>query len=304
MEQTTVSVREASVAALRAKAPDVKATTLERYETGLKHFGQFVGELTPVPDAVTEDSIQEFKSFRVESGAAEQTLNNDLGAVSVLVSYAIKKEWLKERVKITRYKPKVRIRYLTPDQIRLYMAHLRSPFRPLFQLLLGTGMRLGEAEESRICDCLFSDDEARIQVGDSKTSSGVRVVFVPEWVAGTLKGHVAVNGLSGTDPLFSIPRGTIQQEHQRACRLAGIHEYTIHDHRHTAAVHLAKAGTPLPLIQDQLGHSRIEQTMQYARFHPDYGDLKKYFRRVADNFGLNPEFRGAIWGTQGKGQSR
>lgn len=66
----------------------------------------------------------------------------------------------------------------------------------------------------------------------------------------------------------------------------------------------AKAGTPLPLIQDQLGHSRIEQTMEYARFHPDYGDLKKYFRQVAENFGLSAGVQGAIWGTQGKGQSR
>lgn len=45
-------------------------------------------------------------------------------------------------------------------------------------------------------------------------------------------------------------------------------------------------------------------TLQDARFHPAYGDLRKYLRRVAEDFGASSEVRGAIWGTQGKGQIR
>ncbi len=37
---------------------------------------------------------------------------------------------------------------------------------------------------------------------------------------------------------------------------------------------MAKVGTPIPLIQEQLGHKRTEQTMAYARFHPDYPDIR------------------------------
>ena len=33
----------------------------------------------------------------------------------------------------------------------------------------------------------------------------------------------------------------------------------------------ARSGMPLNLIQQQLGHANISQTMRYARFNPDYG---------------------------------
>jgi len=69
-------------------------------------------------------------------------------------------------------------------------------------------------------------------------------------------------------------------------KLAGIHDYTIHDHRHTCAVSLVRAEMPLNLVQRQLGHKNIQMTMRYADFHPDYGDLVLYLDRVADRLGL------------------
>ena len=85
--------------------------------------------------------------------------------------------------------------------------------------------------------------------------------------------------LTGDDPIFTIRRRSVQAEHQRACRLAGIHDYRIHDHRHTAAVALARAGMPLHILQGQLGHKNIAMTMRYAQFHPDYPDVGAYFDR-------------------------
>ena len=68
--------------------------------------------------------------------------------------------------------------------------------------------------------------------------------------------------------------------------MAGIHGYTIHGHRHTAAVHLARAGLPLNLLMRQLGHSTIKMTMRYAAFHPAYSDMEEYFDRVGETLGL------------------
>jgi integrase len=83
-----------------------------------------------------------------------------------------------------------------------------------------------------------------------------------------------------------MPRRTTQKEHSRACKLAGINGYTIHDHRHTAAVHLARAGMPLNLLMRQLGHSTIKMTMRYAAFHPAYSDMAEYFEKVGETPGL------------------
>ena len=274
-------------AALRDKAPDVRSSTLERYHTGLGHFQTFVGDVATVRSALLTEIIQEFKSHRFGQGVSKETINNDLGAISILASYSLACGWLSERPAIRRFRSSVRIRYLEPDQITMYMAALRGPFRPLFQLLVGSGMRLGEAEALRACDLRFGSDGARALVQDAKTPAGNRAVFLPPWVASALSDWIERRAISGSDRLFAFRRRTVQAEHSRARGIVGLHEYTIHDHRHTAAVHMARVGMPLNLIQQQLGHANISQTMRYACFHPDYSDYGEYFQRIEQRFGLS-----------------
>lgn len=38
-------------------------------------------------------------------------------------------------------------------------------------------------------------------------------------------------------------------------------------------------------------HARIQQTMQYARFHPEYSDVREYFEAVGREFGLTSPYR-------------
>lgn len=303
LKHRTVPLRDAIDGALRAKAADVKKSTLQRYTEGLTHFSRFCGSGATVHESLAMERVQEFKGFRLDEGAAEETVNNDLGAVSVLATYCIQKGWLTKRPEVKRFRTKIRIRYLEPDELTVYMAALRSSFRPLFQLLVGSGVRLGEGESLRVCDLRFGKHEARALIEDSKSPSGVRPVFVPAWAAQALRARIAEYGLSGTDLIFSFKRKTVQQEHARACKIAGIVEYTIHDHRHTAAVSLARAGMPLHLLQRQLGHANITMTMRYAQFHPDYGDVSRYFDRVARTFGLSSTGAGSSLGSSPIGAS-
>ncbi len=231
------------------------------------------GDDAAVADVLTTDRIQEFKAARLASGAAKETVNNDLGAVSVLATFALGQSWIDERPRIKRFGSKDRIRYLEPDELAAYMAALRRLFRPIMQLLVGTGMRIGEGEALRMCDHRFGSTENRVSVRSSKTQSGVRSVFVPPWGAAAVKAHVDGTGSSGTEPVFTTPRRVVQAEHKRACGLVGLHDSWIHDPRHTAAVALPRAGLPLHLLQQQLGHKHITMTMKYARFHSDYSDV-------------------------------
>jgi integrase len=286
LRSADVALTRSISAALRWKEPDVAPTTLQRYETALSHFQSFCGPNATVRLSLTTENVQAFKKHRLDGGAKRETVNNDLGGVSVLSTYCLDQGLVDSRPKVKRFKSVVRIRYLEPDQINLYMAAVRRPFRTLFGLLIGSAARLGEAEALRICDLRLSEHGACALVEDAKTPEGVRPVFLPLWVAESLRAHIEEHRLSGTDPLFSIPRRTVQKEHSRACRIAGIHAYTIHDHRHTAAVSLARASMPLHLLQQQLGHTRIEMTMRYARFHPEYGDVALYFERVGESLGF------------------
>ena len=264
LARENVPLSDAIDKALQAKEPDVRSSTYASYRKGLEHFNRYVGGDTLIPDAFTTDQIQGFKGFRKREGAKPETINNDLIGISVVVTYPLEKGWLAKRPKMKRFKTKVRVTYLEPDQLTPYFAVVRRAFRPIFQLLVGTEMRLGEVESLRVCDLKLGDDGARAIVQDSKTDAGVRPVFIPPWAAAAVLAHIEESGKSGIDLIFDIPRSTIQGEHKRACKLAGIHGYTIHDHRHTAAVHLARAGMPLDLLQKQLGHTTIQMTMRYA----------------------------------------
>lgn len=281
----TASLGEAADAALDWKEPDVADSTHERYRTGLAHFREHVGEDMDVAEALDVDTIQSFKAARLKE-VTKNTVKNDLGAVSILATYAEQKSWIDERPTIKRYDYTTRIRYLEREDITAYMAAIRRPFRCQQLLLLSTGMRLGESEGLRVCDVKDGQNEMRLSIQDSKTETGVRSVFVPPWAAQAVQSHIEKDDLEGTDRLFTIKRRTVQAEHNRACGIVGIHEYTIHDHRHTAAVALARAGMPLHILQQQLGHKHIEMTMKYATFHPGYNDVAPHFERMGQMLGL------------------
>ena len=279
-----VPLADAIAQCLRAKGADVRPFTLDRYRASLAHFLRFVGETATVRAALTTDEVQAFKGARRSTGAAEETVNKDLIAVSVLAGYCRRKGWLAERPVIERFTTRIRIRYLEPHELELYLAAVRPVLRPLFELLVGTG----EVLALRVCDLRFGAEETRALVEDAKSPAGVRAVFVPPWVTSGLQEHIRTQGLRGADRLFPMDRWQAQDEHYRARRLAGIVGYTLHDHRHTAAVYLARAGMPLPQLAQQLGHATIAMTMRYARFHADYADVGRYFDRVARARVLRP----------------
>ncbi len=280
-----VALADAIAHCLRAKAADVRPFTLDRYRASLAHFLRFVGERATVRTALTTDQVQALKGARRSTGAAEETVNKDLIAVSVLAGYCRRKGWLSERPVIERFPTRIRIRYLEPYELGVYLAAVRPRLRPLFELLVGTGMRLGEVLALRVSDLRFGAGETRALIEDAKSPAGVRAVFVPPWVTTSLQEHIRIEGLRGADRLFPLDRWQAQDEHYRARRLAGIVGYTLHDHRHTAAVYLARAGMPLPQLAQQLGHATIAMTMRYARFHADYTDVGRYFDRVARALG-------------------
>ncbi len=43
----------------------------------------------------------------------------------------------------------------------------------------------------------------------------------------------------------------------------------MHDFRHTFGSGLVRAGVPLPVVRDLMGHSKIETTMIYVHVTPD-----------------------------------
>jgi integrase len=285
-----ITLHEAIEIFLRVKAPDITEATLGRYRTSLGHFSAFCGPAL-VHDVLVSETVAEFKAARLAAGQARGTVRFELAAVSLLASEAIGRGWISERPKIKRPKTPKRINYYEPDQLALYMAHLPPKYRLQVEVMFRTGMRLGEVESLTVNRLRFrrhSDGRirgARVLLDDSKTEEGVRRVFVPRSVARLMYARITESGLTGHDRLFTSHRRALHHAHSKAVANAGLPHHTLHDFRHTAAVLLAREGMPIPLIQRQLGHKRIETTMVYAEFHPAYGDVERYFDKVDSHLG-------------------
>ena len=94
------------------------------------------------------------------------------------------------------------MKWLKPADLNPYVAALRQPFRAQMQLLVGTGMRLGETEALRVCDLSFSAaSECQARIRDAKTEAGVRSVFVPTWTANAVNQEVG-----GSNPPAPVRR--------------------------------------------------------------------------------------------------
>ena len=147
---------------LAEKEADVRHATYERYRQGLDRLKRFiVNDEAPIAVVLTSKVIRRFKAHRLKEGAAPATVSNDLIAVSVLCTYAVEMGWIDERPKIRKHQQKTRVRWLDSGQLATYMAALRPRFRCQMELLVGTGMRLGESESLRACDLRLGEGENR-----------------------------------------------------------------------------------------------------------------------------------------------
>lgn len=240
-----------------------------------------------VREMLDPEMVRRFKQHRQNEGMSNATINNDMNAIAALAKAALEKGWVDSKPPLKRYATKDRVRFLEPEQVRDYLNELRPDFRLYMRLLLSTGMRLGEAEQLRVHQVRATRDEPQLQVETSKTAEGTRPVTLPRDLAKELQAHIDDRGLEPSEEVFSLARRTVQKEHDRACDIVGLPDYTVHDHRHTAAVHLARSGTPLHLIKEHLGHRHIKSTMKYAKYHPDYGEMSPHIEGVARHLGID-----------------
>ncbi len=167
---------------------------------------------------------------------------------------------------------------LTADEVRALLAACsqRAPTgvrnRALIVLLYRAGLRINEALSLKPKDLDMKAGTLRILHGKGDHSRLVGVdagawAVLQLWLE---KRRTA--GLTARQPVFCTLKGQLMKAAYvrsllpRLAKKAGI-EKRVHAHglRHTHAFELASEGTPLHLIQAQLGHSSVATTDRYIR---------------------------------------
>jgi len=166
---------------------------------------------------------------------------------------------------------------LTNEEIELLMRQCsrRAPTgvrnRALIAVLWRCGLRIGEALALAVKD--LDPDSGTLVVQRGKGGKR-RVVGVDAGTVALLGRWLEVRlrrGIPGGGPLFCTlagrPVGQSYIRHllPRLARKAGI-ERRVHAHglRHAFAVDLVRAGTPLFIVRDALGHASIATTQTYV----------------------------------------
>ena len=228
-------------------------------------------------------------------GVSPRTASHCRDVLRNALNAAVEDGLLRRNVAVSAPPPSVPEReYLniTPTLARQVMAAVRSDtHEALYMLLLGTGLRLGEATALQWQDIDFESSVItvrrrlqRVKGGfkfeEPKTPRSRRVVPMVPPVRDALIIHQerqnlekmmqgpAWAGFAWGDLLFTTGKGgplggDIAYHHfRRVLRDADLPPMRLHDFRHGAASLLAAAGIPPRDVMDLLGHSQISTTLQ------------------------------------------
>jgi site-specific recombinase XerD len=154
-----------------------------------------------------------------------------------------------------------RVRYLSEDEYqRLQYAARHDPRdAAMIEVLLQTGMRLSDVADLRLADLELAPD--RVCTARVGTGRHHRIVRLNTKACEALGRYLRVRPTDVRDDLVfqtkfrrGIGARAIEDMAEKYLQAAGIEDASVHDLRHTYAVHSLKRGVELSVVRDVLGY--------------------------------------------------
>jgi len=248
--------------------------TIRKYGKNLEYFIRDIGD-----KPVEQYEVQEFvhlKKIMMDRGNCETTIAGLVYAVRSFMLYC--KNFLKlDVIQTKQIRPPKRVKreviFLTKEEIEALIDTIDVKkwngfrFRVLVEVLLGTGMRIGEVLSLNRKDIDWEKREAKI-VGKGNKE---RTVFFTErclnwlskWLESRKDDHEAIFITRMAKPT-RLDRNDIWRFFARHRKLARIDKkLTPHVLRHTVATNLVFNGCPIVHVKEILGHERLDTTCKY-----------------------------------------
>ena len=255
--------------------------------------------------ALSVDDIRTFvadQAEAVEAGElAAKTVNNALVTLVVCLNDAVEDGLIPTNpaLRVGRLPAAhVEREYLRLHEITMYLDSCSDLYRPLAEVLIGSGIRISEALALRISDLELDDSGGVIVVYRSRKKAIVgstksdrfRSVEIGPRTSLALRTQIAWRrefdiGLADDALVFVMPvrgrkrspgrwesagvaeaidRTTVSRDwHKQALEDAGLRDMPLHALRHTAAASWLGAGNSLMYVERQLGHADIGTTERY-----------------------------------------
>lgn len=247
--------------------------TIVKYRDSLRSFIRDIGD-----KPVEKYEVQEFvrlKRLMMDRGLSEARISGVVYAVRSFLLYCI--NFLNLNViNPKQIRPPKRFKreviFLTKEEITAFINTINVKkwnglrFRTLVEVLLGTGMRIGETLSLNRKTINWEKREAKV-IGKGNKE---RTVFFTQrsldWVSKYLEQrkdtHEAI--FVTKTPINRLSRDDVWRFFDRHRKLAKIHKkLTPHILRHTVATNLVFNGCPIVHVKEILGHDRLDTTCKY-----------------------------------------
>lgn len=280
---------------LPARRPDLRPSTILGYEKAIRRIVPVIGycKLSAL-DAAT---LETFYAHLSERGGLDgrplsaKTVQNAAGVLSVALSDAVRWKLLRYNVASDAHVPRREHREMTAwteeETVRFLDAIGEDRLHPMWRLVLATGMRRGELAGLKwkhvdLAAGTLTVETTRVvaesvMTGEPKTRAGRRVISLDSdtvTVIGKWKRRLATERLAAGEMwedhgyVFVTELGvpphpeTITRWWREAAERAGVPVIRLHDARHTAATVLLRAGVPVKVVSQRLGHADVAVTMR------------------------------------------
>lgn len=283
--------------------------SMRRYATSWRRFWEVLPQNARVAD-LTQGFVSEFKRHRIAASEATgrkispATLNRDLAALGAFLTWCREEKSLaveRPRLKYMR-ESRGRMRWLTEQELAAFQGKCPAEWWPLFGLLFVTGITISEALGLRVAD--LDLESRRISIHEEygrklKRASRSRDLRIPDGFVPILARWLGQQPSSPVTPAFPLTYWPARKAWRATCRAAGIFGATIHDARHTFAVHAVMNGIPEARLQKLLGHAHPGTTRRYAMHSPEQF-MEQDAERIAGSMGLSAEHPRTVAATENR----
>lgn len=236
---------------------ETRNTSLEKAtDFTLIEYGNYLSKLTP--------------HFHPERKLKPNTILQRKACIRAFFTYLVKVEGFKSNPSEVAFsnlhQDKTFPDFLTPEEIHLVLKVPSTLERAVFQILLSTGMRIGELLS---CDL----NSVSLELGEITVrgkGGDERRVLLDSQCSSVIREYLKIRG-SKPGPLFVV-NGEGMTYNQVYYVFGQVREKTgiwrLHPHllRHTFATYMLSKGATIKEVQEQLGHKRLETTSKYT--HP------------------------------------
>lgn len=261
------------------KTKNHSSATILAYGKDIDQLTSFLTELEKEHiHEVSKDDLQAFLAKMSEKGYTPKSISRKLNSTRTFYRFLKVNEIITDDPSLLVSHPRYELappRILKPTEYRALRDAARNDARmfAIIELLLQTGIRIGELAELRLSD--LQEDTLTIRPYEKHEQ---RTVPLNKSAKDALTKYLQTRPQNVTDEHIFVTKSgkpflvrNIRTAIERYFRMAEIENAKVNDLRHTFVAHHIKHGISLIMLSKILGHKRLSTTERYLEYVKERG---------------------------------